>query len=139
MHKISIKDFPHLDFGDIRRNERFVAIINNIAAQPGASIPKQNQSWYHTKATYEFFKNKDVSLDELKKAIMSYGASQLDESSKILVVQDISNISYNDLEAKDLGYLDNKEGRGILCYSSMAVSTEGLPLSLLYQQLGQGH
>ncbi|WP_336518627.1 IS4 family transposase, partial [Pollutibacter soli] len=32
------------------------------------------------------------------------------------------------------GYLDNKEGRGILCYSSIAATTDGMPLSLLYQQ-----
>src|SRR4051812_36369904 len=119
MHKVSVKDFPHIDFGDVRRNERFVAIINNVTAQPGASIPKQNQSWYDTKATYEFFKNKDVSIEELKKALMHYGARQVSDCMQLLVVQDISNISYNDLEAKDLGYLDHRDGRGILCYSSV--------------------
>src|SRR6266542_1973349 len=121
MHKITVKDFPHLNFGDIRRDERFVTIINNISSQPGASIPKQNKSWYDTKATYEFFKNEDV-----------WGKKVTDEMT-VLIVHDISNISYNDLQAEGLGYLDNKEGRGILCYSSIATTTEGLPLSLLYQ------
>ena len=73
MHKITVKDFPHLDFGDVRRNERFVTIINNVSSQPGASIPKQNKSWYDTKATYEFFKNKDVSIEALREAMMQYG------------------------------------------------------------------
>lgn len=122
-----------MDFGDIRRNERFVTILNNISGHPGASIPKQNKSWYETKATYEFFKNKDVSIEELRKVMMLYGAQQASDNMQMLVVHDISNISYNDLQAKDLGYLDNKKGRGILCYSSMAVSPDGLPLSLLYQ------
>ncbi len=54
MHKITVKDFPHLNFGDIRRDVRFVTIINNISSQPGASILKQNKSWYDIKATYEF-------------------------------------------------------------------------------------
>lgn len=133
MHKISVKDFPHLDFGDIRRDERFVTIINNISSQPGASIPKQNKSWYDTKATYEFLKNEDVSLEELKKTMMMYGAKKVTDEMTVLIAHDISNISYNDLEAAGLGYLDNKEGRGILCYSSIAATTEGLPLSLLYQ------
>ena len=144
MHKITVKDFPHLDFGDLRRDERFVAIINNISTQPGSSIPKQNKRWYDTKATYEFFKNKDVSIEELKKTMMLYGANQaclpsrnfgrqVSDKMRLLILQDISNISYNDLQAEGLGYLDNKEGRGILCYSSMAATTEGLPLSLLYQ------
>jgi Transposase DNA-binding/Transposase Tn5 dimerisation domain len=133
MHKITVKDFPHLDFGDIRRDERFVTIINNITAQPGSSIPKQNKRWYDTKATYEFFKNEDVSIEALKKTMMLYGAKQVSDKIQLLILEDISNISYNDLQAEGLGYLDNKEGRGILCYSSMAATPEGLPLSLLYQ------
>src|SRR6478735_9341387 len=133
MHQISVKDFPHLDFGDKRRNERFVTIINNISTQPGASIPRQNKSWYDTKATYEFFKNEEVSIEELKKIMMMYGATKLSDELTVLIAHDISNISYNDLQATGLGYLDNKEGRGILCYSSIAATTEGLPLSLLYQ------
>lgn len=133
MHKITVKDFPHLDFGDIRRDERFVSILNNISSQPGASIPKQNKRWYDTKATYEFFKNEEVSLAALKKTMMHYGAKQLADELTVLIAHDISNISYNDLQAEGLGYLDNKEGQGILCYSSIAATTEGLPLSLLYQ------
>jgi hypothetical protein len=133
MHQITLEDLPHLDFGDVRRNGLFVTILNNISDQPGSSIPRQNNSWYDTKATYEFFKNEEVSLESLKKTMMAYGSSQVENMSEILVLQDISNISYNDLQAEGLGYLDNKEGRGILCYSSIAATTEGLPLSLLYQ------
>jgi hypothetical protein len=133
MHKITVKDFPHLNLGDIRRDERFVTIVNNISSQPGASIPKQNKSWYDTKATYEFFKNEDVTIEALKKTMMMYGAKKVSGEMTILIAHDISNISYNDLQAEGLGYLDNKEGRGILCYSSIAATTEGLPLSLLYQ------
>lgn len=133
MHKIGIKDFPGLDLGDIRRNERFVAIIENITAQPGSSIPKQNESWYDTKATYEFFKNEQVSVESLQKIIEQYGAKQLTNTEELLIIHDTSNISFNELQAEGLGYLDSKLGRGIMCHSSIAVSTEGLPLSLLHQ------
>lgn len=147
MHKITVSDFPHLNLGDVRRDKRFITIFNNICSQPGASIPKQNKGWYDTKATYEFFKNEDVSIDELKKTMMMYGATKLSGEVRVLIAHDISNISYNDLQAAGLGYLDNKEGRGILCYSSIAATTQGLPLSLLYQhtwtrpleQLGKSH
>lgn len=133
MHKITVKDFPDLDLGDKRRNARFVTIINNISSDPGSSIPKQNQDWYETKATYEFFKNEDVSPESLQKAIMQFGAKPVSDAATVLIAHDISNISYNGSPAKGLGYLDNKEGRGILCYSSVAISPEGQPLSLLYQ------
>jgi hypothetical protein len=110
-----------------------VSIINNISNQPGSSIPRQNENWYDVKATYEFYKNDEVTLGALKQAIVGYGAKQVEDQNKLLVLHDISNISFNDLQAEGLGYLDNKEGRGILCYSSIAANTEGLPLSLLYQ------
>ncbi len=133
MHKINLRDFPSLDLGDIRRNERFVTIIENITAQPGSSIPKQSESWYDTKATYEFFKNERVSLGCLQKVIGEYGANQLANLQEVLIVHDTSNISFNELQAEGLGYLDSKLGRGIMCHSSIAVSTEGLPLSLIHQ------
>jgi hypothetical protein len=133
MHKVAIEDFSGVDFGDKRRDHRFINIINNVSSQPGSSIPRQNGSWYDVKATYEFYKNDDVSLSALKKALASYGVKQVEDEMKLLILHDISNISFNDLQATGLGYLDNKEGRGILCYSSLAANTEGLPLSLLYQ------
>jgi hypothetical protein len=134
MHKITLKDMPYVELGDIRRNQRLLTIIGNISSQPGNSIPKLSDSWYEAKATYEFFKNEEVTIQKLQEIIRQYGASQLQEEQEILVVHDISNISFNDLQAEGLGYLDSKEGRGIMCYSSLAISPQGLPLALLYQQ-----
>lgn len=133
MRPISVKDFPGLDFGDIRRDERFVKLIENLSRQPGSSIPKQNGNWYDTKATYEFFRNKDVTVEKLQNLIKAYGADQVKSPAELLIIHDISNISFNDLQAEELGYLDNKDGRGILCYSSLAATTAGLPLALMYQ------
>ncbi|MEM9685665.1 MAG: IS4 family transposase [Bacteroidota bacterium] len=133
MHKVTIEDFKDLDFGDTRRNNRFVRIVNTISSHPGSSIPRQNKSWYDVKTTYEFFKNEAVRMETLQKAIMDYGVGQLNDQAKLLVLHNISTISYNDLQAQGLGYLDNKHGRGILCYSSIGVSSDGLPVGLLYQ------
>ena len=80
---------------------------------PGSSIP-QNAGWYSTKATYEFYKNKDISLDGLKQIISSYGSSQVSGVDNILIAHDFCQISYNDSAAEGLGYLANKEGWGII-------------------------
>ncbi len=132
MHQVTIKDFPELDLGDVRRNERFVSIINNISNKPGSSIPLQNNDWYSTKATYEFYKNEDVSIEALKKAIAYYGSSQI-EGDQVLIAHDFCQISYNDSSADGLGYLASTKGRGIITYNSIAISNEGIPLSLVYQ------
>lgn len=132
MHKISVKDFPALDLGDRRRDERFVKIIENIVRYPGGSIPRHNQRWYDTKATYEFFKNEDIKLESISGAISAFGARQA-ERQQLLIIHDTSTISYNDLQAEGLGYIDNAAGKGIFCHSSIAATAEGIPLGLLNQ------
>jgi hypothetical protein len=132
MHRVTVKDFPDLDLGDIRRNERFVSIINNISSNPGSSIPLQNSNWYSTKATYEFYKNEDVSIGALQQIIGKYGRNQV-EGKEVLIAHDFCQISYNDSSAEGLGYLAHTEGRGIIAYNSIAITHDGIPLSLLYQ------
>jgi hypothetical protein len=134
MHEVTIKDFPQINLGDVRRNERFVSIINNISNNPGSSIPGQNADWYSTKATYEFYKNEDVSTEELERIISSYGRTQVSGMDCVLIAHDFCQISYNDSAAEGLGYLANKEGRGIIAYNSIGISMAGVPLALLYQR-----
>src|ERR1700741_2971179 len=98
MHKITVKDFPHLDFGDVRRDQRFVTLIDSISQQPGSSIPRQNGRWYDTKAAYNFFRSADVTVDKLKKTIGAYGVSQVKDLSQLLIVHDITNISFNNAD-----------------------------------------
>jgi hypothetical protein len=132
MHKITVKDFPTLDLGDKRRDERFVKIIENIVSHPGGSIPQHNERWYDTKATYEFFKNEDIKLGAITDAISAFGASRI-EQQQLLVIHDTSTISYNDLQAEGLGYIDNAAGKGVFCHSSIAATITGIPLGLLNQ------
>ncbi len=134
MHKITVKDFPTLDLGDKRRDERFIKIIENIVRHPGSSIPRHNERWYDTKATYEFFKNEDIKLEALTAAISAFGVSQA-EQQQLLVIHDTSTISYNDLQAEGLGYIDNAAGKGIFCHSSIAATVKGIPLCLLNQRI----
>lgn len=133
MHQVTLEDFSGVDLGDTRRDKRFVTLINNISRQPGHSIPRQNENWYDVKATYEFFKNEEVSIESLTKVLSLYGTRQVADQMEVLIAHDISTISYNNRQAEGLGYLAQKDGRGILCYNSLAISPEGLPLSLLYQ------
>jgi hypothetical protein len=134
MHKITIQDFPSLDLGDKRRNERLVTIINNVINQPGSSIPKQNESWSDTKATYEFFKNEEVSIEALQKAVSTYGASLVGDVNQILIAHDFTDISYDDLKSEGLGYVSGGLNQGIGLYNSIAISDTGIPISLIYQQ-----
>jgi len=134
MYQLTVAAFSELDLGDKRRDERFVSIINNVTNNPGSSIPTQNDSWYDAKATYSFYKNESVTIESLSKAISAFGGSKISGIPKLLIAHDFCQISFNKLEQTEgLGYLAHKDGRGIFTYNSIGISTDGTPLSLLYQ------
>ena len=126
MHQVTLEDFSALDLGDIRRDKRFITLINNISSQPGSSIPLQNESWYDVKATYEFFKNEEVSLKAIQEALSCYGVKHVSGHPEVVIVHDISIISFNKLQAEGLGYTGTKDGRGILCFSSIVYAFLGV-------------
>jgi Transposase DNA-binding/Transposase Tn5 dimerisation domain len=135
MHRITEKEFSELDLGDIRRNKRFTTIIENVINHPGQSIPQQNEGAYDTKATYNFFKNKHITLEKIQQAIHAYGAANVSsELDCVLILHDSSIISYNNLQAEGLGYT-RLAGRGLMLHTSMVADLSGNPLALLYQQI----
>ena len=52
MHKITVKDFPHLDFGDVRHNERFVTIMNKVNSQLELLICIRIKNLFHFLSRY---------------------------------------------------------------------------------------
>lgn len=133
MQRVSEQDFAGVALGDKRRGRRLATLVNNICEQPGGSISEQSGDWYSTKAAYGFFKNKAVSEEALQQSIQTYGVSQLSGQDAVLVAHDITTVSFGGLHSEGLGYLVQAPSRGIMCYSSVAVSTGGRPLALLYQ------
>jgi Transposase Tn5 dimerisation domain/Transposase DNA-binding len=135
MQQLTLEDFPGLQLGDKRRNGRLLTIVNNVIRQPGSSIPKQNAGWYPTKATYSFFANKKIPVDALENAVEAYGLSQVSEEKQLLILHDITYISYGDLQCEGLGHLTYDECKGVVCMNALAVSLQGWPLTLLHQHL----
>lgn len=133
MQRVSEQDFAGVALGDKRRNRRLATLVNNICRQPGSSIPKQSADWYNTKAAYGFFQNDSVSAGALEQSLQAYGVSQISEERVVVVAHDITTVSFGTLHSEGLGYLVQAPSRGIMCYSSVAVSPSGRPLSLLYQ------
>ena len=134
MQPLRVDDFPVLEFGDKRRGRRLVSLVNNVCSQVGSSIPRQNKSWYDTKATYSFYSNKEVTTTALQDTLAAHGAAQLPaDSQRVLIAHDISIVSFNHLDAEGLGHTGNKKGKGIICFSSLGIREQGMPVSLLYQ------
>src|SRR5512144_2986230 len=51
------EEWAGLELGDARRNRRLIQLVEDLAAQPPASIPLASGGWAETKAAYRLLNN----------------------------------------------------------------------------------
>ena len=110
----------------------------------GQTIPRACQDWANTKAAYRFFSNSRVSEHAILKGHFEATRDRVALSEgPILVLQDTTEFSYQREKPELIGVTNSvnsgkdKAGRlrhhtvcGLLMHSSLAVTTEGVPLGL---------
>lgn len=131
-------------FKDERLGRRFRALLAQLSAGPGESIPLVCQDWANTKAAYRFLDNKRVSEAEILAGHFQATHDRFAATNgPVLVLHDTTEFSYKreDIEAVgktrigiagvDFGGRPRRyTACGILMHSSLAVTTDGLPLGL---------
>jgi hypothetical protein len=132
------------EFKDERLGKRFRSLLAQLSSSPGDSIPLVCQDWANTKAAYRFFDNDRVSEVEI---LGGHFQATRDRAAAtdgpILVMHDTTEFSYKREDIEAIGktriniagaYRDGMPryitACGILMHSSLAVTTEGLPLGL---------
>lgn len=132
------------EFRDARLGGRFRKPLTQIGSAMGQSIPLVCQDWANTKAAYRFFSNERVSEAHI---LAGHFQSTRDRAAAaeglVLVLHDTTEFSYQREKSEAIGITKSinsgrdKTGRlrshticGILMHSSLAVTTEGLPLGL---------
>src|ERR1700733_3268668 len=131
-------------FKDMRLGRYFRALLSQFSGSIGESIPLTCQDWANTKAAYRFFSN-----DRLNEADILAGHFQSTRSRFVattgttLILHDTCEFSYTREKPELIGITNNNHcGQddygasryrtlcGILMHSSLAITTEGLPLGL---------
>ena len=129
---------------DARLGDRFRKLLMQIGSAMGQSIPLVCQDWANAKAAYRFFSNDRVSeADILAGHFQATRDRVIATDGPILVLHDTTEFSYQRENSAAIGITKSinsgrdKAGRlrshtvcGILMHSSLAVTTEGLPLGL---------
>ena len=138
------RELAGCDFSDERLGKRFRSLLDQMAASPGDTIPLVCQDWANTKAAYRFLDNDRVSEAEI---LAGHFQATRDRAcatdGPILVLHDTTEFSFKreDIDAVGItrkavagAYRDGTPRHytacGILMHSSLAVTTEGLPLGL---------
>jgi Transposase DNA-binding len=131
-------------FKDARLGRRFGKLLKQMGCAMGESIPLVCQDWANTKAAYRFFASERVSeADILSGHLQSTRDRFAASSGPILILHDTTEFIYQREQpaligsTKSVNSGKDKAGRvrshticGILMHSSLAVTTEGLPLGL---------
>lgn len=129
---------------DARLHKRLHTVLAQIGNNPGQSIPLACQDWANTKAAYRFFANDRVSeADILSGHFRATQARMSAYDGLILMLHDTTEFTYKRDKPGEIGFTTSinsgrdKTGRlrshtvcGILMHSSLAVTSEGLPLGL---------
>lgn len=129
-------------FRDVRLGRRLRLLVERLWNGVGETIPLVCQDWANTKAAYRFFSNERVSEAAILAGHFQSTAKRFAAcNGPVLVLQDTTAFSFqrDDPGAVGTPYKSVVRGVprkrtltqcGILMHSSLAVTTEGLPLGL---------
>lgn len=131
------------NFRDERLKKRFRLLLEQFWKNMGQSIPFACQDWANTKAAYRFFSNDHVSEQDILGGHFQATSERFaNAEGPILILQDTTTFSYQRDQPERIGFIGKTgiskiDGRskqltqcGILMHSSLAVTTEGVPLGL---------
>lgn len=132
-------------FKDIRLGKRFRTLLERMGSDLGQSIPLVCQDWANTKAAYRFFSNERVNEADI---LSGHFRSTRDRTAAaddiVLVLHDTTEFIYKRERPELIGITkripDGKRDLagnprsytacGMMMHSSLAITTEGLPLGL---------
>ncbi len=138
------EELGSVDLGDKRRTARLIKLCGRLAEMPESSINQACSDWAETKAAYRFFQNENVEVQNILTAHRVKTAERARQHRTVLAIQDTSYLVYTShRQTTGLGQLSLKKGKrvekihsqGLVMHSCLAVTTEGVPLGLLDQQI----
>ena len=130
-------EFRNAPLSDQRLIHRLMYIATILGENPEKSIPDACPNWATTKATYDFFKNDKVSPQAIIAPHRFNTIERMKQFSLVLCIQDSSALDFSSHKStRGLGpYTTDEQTLGLIMHSVLAVSPEGIPLGLLYQNI----
>lgn len=137
-------EFQYTNLGDKRLTDRLVKITDQFISSTQSPINKACGCWSDTKAAYRFFQNDNINYRDIVKHHSNNTSLRAHDEEVILAIQDTTYFNYTSHpKTEGLGLLSRFTGKhkkdiltkGLYMHSTMAISTDGLPLGLLDQKI----
>jgi hypothetical protein len=123
------------DLPDDRLNHRFAQILATLAAKPLDSLPQACGSAGEAKATYRFFSNQRFTAVDLLRTFTANTVAEARGRALVLSIHDSSSLNFATLgQTTGLGPICKGKAQGLHIHTTLAVTSDGLPLGLLHQQ-----
>ena len=130
------KELKNAQLGDDRRTKRLIKIVSLLAKKPNSTVPEASGNWANTKATYDFWDSPYIKPEQVRQPHIDCTIKRIKKYDCILNIEDTTELNYTNHPAtKGMGYLDSKYAQGLKVHSTIAVTTDGLPLGLINQQV----
>lgn len=126
-------------FRDVRLGKRLRTLLGLMSNGLGSTIPLACQDWANTKAAYRFFSNPRISEEEILSGHFASTQARIAAIQEpLLVLHDTTEFSFRSA-GEAIGLLTTLPFptkrhiriRGLLMHSSLALTTDGIPLGLL--------
>jgi hypothetical protein len=136
MEKWAACELAQIDLGDGRRNKRLIRIVEDLSAQPDSSVAQASGSVAATKAAYNLWKSPYIQADDIRASHRASTIERIKKNEIVLAIQDTTNIDLTSHPATTgVGYLDHRKSSGLKVHSTLAVSSNGVPLGIIEQQV----
>ena len=88
------EELAGLELGDERRNRRLMKLMEDLAAQPTASIPLASGGWAETKAAYRLLDNPALEWRDLLEVHTLRTGERLQVHPVVLCLQDTTEVEF---------------------------------------------
>jgi hypothetical protein len=138
------EEFSGVDIGDKRLDERLIQAAEEIYKNPSASYSAcVGGDWKKVKGFYRLIDKPDdsaVSVENILKPHRTRTIQRIKAQKTVLCIQDGTKINYDDLNnCTGLGEIGKNQTKavtkGFHMHSTMAVTTDGLPLGILSSEI----
>lgn len=129
-------ELSNAPINDKRLVSRLVKTAVLLAEKPHATIPEACGNWSETKGAYRLLSNDKMSQEAVIMSHRLQTIERMKEHKIVLDIQDTTTLDYTQHpNIAGMGLCTTSEKtKGILAHSSLAVTTSGCPLGLLYQK-----
>ncbi len=93
------EEFETLSFGDARLDRRLAILTEQLAQNPGSSIPQACGDWGQTQAAYRFLANEDTSGEAVLEAHAKASMKRMSAHQVVLCLQDTTELNFEGKQA----------------------------------------